>query len=83
MAVKGSVAQEIDLSEFRRKPVSGCGFSRLDIKAEHVATLKAAMQAEDISGSSIHEWLKKRGYQISEESVRKHRKGTCSCLLTN
>jgi len=71
---------EIDLSEFRRKPVSGCGFARLAIHPDHVETLKAAMQADDISGASIHEWLKKRGYAISEDSVRKHRKGVCVCL---
>ena len=74
---------EIDLSEFRRKPVAGCGFARLQIKAEHVDTLRAAMQADDISGASIQEWLKKRGYSISEDSVRKHRKGVCVCLPTN
>jgi len=69
----------VDLSEFRRKPTAGCGFARLVIQPEHLETLKAAMQADDISGSSIHEWLKKRGYAIAEGSVRKHRKGTCAC----
>jgi repressor of nif and glnA expression len=57
----------------------GCGFANLNIKPEHVETLKAAMQADDISGASIHEWLKKRGYHISEEMVRKHRRGVCVC----
>jgi len=71
---------EIDLSEFRRKPTAGCGFARLAIHPDHVETLKAAMQADDISGASIHEWMKKRGYAISEAGVRKHRKGTCACL---
>ena len=83
MPVKKAEPAEIDLSEFRRKPVSGCGFALLKIKADHIEKLKAAMQAPDVSGASIHEWLKKRGYAISEEAVRKHRKGTCVCLPTN
>ena len=70
---------EIDLSEFRRLPLPGCGFARLPIKAAHVETLKAAMQAQDISGSSIREWLQKREYTISADSIRKHRGGTCVC----
>lgn len=74
---------EIDLSEFRRVRKSGCAFANLTIKDEHVDTLKAAMQADDISGGSIHEWLKKRGYSISADSVRNHRRGTCVCLPTN
>ena len=72
-------APEIDLSEFRRMPTAGCGFARLPIKSEHVETLKAAMQAQDISGSSIREWLQKREYMISTDSIRKHRSGTCVC----
>jgi hypothetical protein len=71
--------KEIDLSEFRRKVIPGCGFSHLVIKPEHVEVLKAAMQAEDISGAGIHEWMKHRGYQISEEAIRKHRRGVCVC----
>ena len=80
MVVKKSAEPEIDLSEFRRKPVAGCGFANLKLKPEHVETIKAAMQAPDVSGAGIHQWLKKRGYQISEESVRKHRNGACRCL---
>lgn len=71
---------EIDLSEFRRVRKAGCGFANLAIKDEDVDTLKAAMQADDISGASIHEWMKKRGYSISEDMIRKHRKGVCVCL---
>ena len=72
-------APEIDLSEFRRRPTLGCGFSRLSLKAEHVETLKAAMQSPDISGASIREWLTKRQYMISTDSILKHRNGTCVC----
>ena len=79
MATKQTEHVEVDLSEFRRKPVTGCGFARLPMKAEHVETLKAAMQAQDISGSSIREWLQKRAYTISIDSIRKHRIGTCPC----
>ncbi len=74
-------APEIDLSEFRRLPSVGCGFARLAIKSEHVETLKAAMQADDISGQAIQDWLKKKGYQISTESIRKHRTGRCICPM--
>lgn len=74
-----SKTEPIDLSEFRRKPVAGCGFARLKIAPEHVETLKAAMQEADISGASIHQWLKKRGYVISEDQLRKHRNGVCIC----
>ena len=72
-------APEIDLSEFRRRPTAGCGFARLQIKADHVETLRAAMQSHDISGSSIREWLQKRHYMISTGSILKHRNGTCVC----
>ena len=70
---------EIDLSEFRRIKKPGCGFANLKIKPEHVDVLRAAMQEEEISSAGIHEWMKKRGYSISQEAVRKHRRGVCVC----
>ena len=71
--------KEIDLSEFRRIKKPGCGFANLKLKPEHVEILKAAMQDDEISGDGIREWMKKNGYQISTESIRKHRRGTCVC----
>ena len=70
---------EVDLSEFRRVRQAGCAFSRLAIKPEHVDVLRAAMQADDISGASIHDWLKDHGYQIGKEAIMKHRSGRCLC----
>lgn len=69
----------VDLSEFRRTTKPGCGFGRLTIDDSHADTLKAAMTADDISSASIHEWMKKREYVVSLESIRKHRRGVCSC----
>jgi ribosomal protein L19E len=82
MTAKKTEPVAIDLSEFRRKPVAGCGFARLVIEPDHIDKLKGAMQADDISNESIQEWLKARGYSISEEMVRKHRNGKCRCLPT-
>ena len=73
------VTKDIDLSEFRRIRKAGCPFARLDIKPEHAVNLKGAMQADDISGNAIHEWLKDRHYAIGVDSVRKHREGRCTC----
>jgi hypothetical protein len=72
-------AKKIDLSEFRRIRRAGCNFANLPLKDEHVEVLKAAMQADDISGSGIHEWLKSKGYVIGKESINKHRDGRCVC----
>ena len=74
---------EIDLSEFRRIRKPGCSFANLNIKPDHVETLKAAMQAPDISGASIHEWRKKRGYSIGADTLERHRSGRCTCARTN
>ena len=70
---------EIDLSEFRRIRKPGCNFANLDIKPEHVETLRAAMQAPDISGAGIHDWMKSKDYVIGKEAIIKHRAGRCSC----
>lgn len=70
---------EIDLSEFRRIRKAGCNFAQLDLKPEHVEVLKAAMQAPDISGAGIHDWMKSKGYSIGKETVIKHREGRCAC----
>jgi hypothetical protein len=70
---------EIDLSEFRRVKKAGCNFANLELKPEHVEVLKAAMQAPDISGQSIHDWLKARQYVIGVDTLRKHREGRCAC----
>lgn len=72
-------AKKVDLSEFRRIRKAGCGFANLTIKPEHVDVLKAAMQTDDISHSGIHEWMKAYGYEVSLESVGKHRTGRCVC----
>ena len=74
MAVK-----QPDLSEFRRIKKAGCGFAQINLKPEHVDTVKAAMQAQDISGRAIYEWLQSKGYGVGKESVIKHRAGNCSC----
>jgi hypothetical protein len=71
--------KEIDLSEFRRIRKPGCTFANLKFRPEHVDVLRAAMQSDDISGAGIHEWLKKNGYAIGIESVKKHRAGSCVC----
>lgn len=70
---------KIDLSEFRRIRKAGCNFANLDLKPEHVETLKAAMQAGDISSAGIHDWMKDHGYQIGKETIVKHRNGRCTC----
>ena len=69
----------VDLSEFRRIRKPGCNFANVEIREEHVETLKAAMQAPDISGSGIHDWMKSKGYIIGKEAIIKHRTGRCSC----
>jgi hypothetical protein len=72
-------APVIDLSEFRRIRKPGCAFAQLELKPEHVDVLKAAMQAPDISGAAVWEWLKDKKYVIGKESVLKHREGRCIC----
>lgn len=41
--------------------------------------LLAAMEDPGIYGSTIVKVLKDRGFRIGDDSVRRHRRGACSC----
>jgi len=70
----------IDLSEFRQpaKPAK-CGVKTAIETLNEAETLIAALQAPDITTSSIHQWLRKRGETMAATTVARHRKQDCAC----
>lgn len=71
----------IDLSEFRQSArVPKCGVRSAIETLEEGETLKAALGEPDITTSSIHRWLKKRGVSMSVSIVDRHRKQNCACF---
>lgn len=42
-------------------------------------TLTNLLKDESVTGSAIARVLRGRGYQITEGSLRRHRRGECSC----
>jgi hypothetical protein len=47
--------------------------------AEERAELDEALADPSIEGSTLGKVLKARGYKISDEAVRRHRRGECAC----
>jgi len=70
----------IDLSEFR-KPARAvkCGIKTAIETLDEAETLLAALQAPDITTSSIHQWLRRRGETMAATTVARHRKQDCAC----
>ena len=70
----------VDLSEFR-KPVRvvKCAIKKAIETLDESATLVAALEAQDITTSSIHQWLRKRGENMASTTVARHRKQECAC----
>jgi Fe2+ or Zn2+ uptake regulation protein len=71
--------KEIDLSEFRKIRKAGCQFANLKLDPDHVEVLQTVMKDDEYSAAGIHEWMRKRGYQIGLGSLKSHRNGTCIC----
>ena len=70
----------VDLSEFRQ-PVRAvkCAIKNAIETLDEADTLLAALQAPDITTSSIHQWLRRRGETMAATTVARHRKQDCAC----
>lgn len=71
-----------DLSEFTKesKPHRiGCAVSRLDLSSEQNEKVLAALGEPSITGEAIAKVLRTWGFQISGDTVTRHRSKKCSC----
>jgi TusA-related sulfurtransferase len=70
----------VDLSEFR-KPANAvkCAMKNAIETLDEGETLIAALEAPDITTSSIHLWLRKRGQTMAVSTIARHRKKECGC----
>lgn len=70
----------VDLSEFRQPVrVVKCAIKNAIETLDESATLVAALEAQDITTASIHQWLRKRGETMAATTVARHRKQDCAC----
>jgi len=70
----------IDLSEFRKPTkVVKCAIKTAIETLNEADTLIAALDTPDITTSSIHQWLRRRGESMASTTVARHRKQDCAC----
>lgn len=72
----------IDLSDFEGTTrIRQCKLARIfaDLDEQHQRNLQAALDKESISLERIKVALRGWGYDVSNEMIRKHRNGVCSC----
>ena len=74
-----------DLSEFTRLmsrqpgPKCATGLALKALTPAKRSKLQEALDEPRITGMAIARWLKQNGHQVSDVSVRRHRRGDCSC----
>ena len=70
-----------DIRAAARTPGPRCGIALItgELSEEDRQGLATAYADGTISGSIIGTALRKRGFKISDDSVRRHRTGKCSC----
>lgn len=44
-----------------------------------IASLRAALAAPEVTGSSIFRWLEQRGVPVCVETIKRHRRRECYC----
>jgi len=72
----------VDLSEFQaeqRPHGPRCGVFRLQLEGEQRETFEAAMADESIGDRSISIVLRRWGYPLGDQVIRRHRRGLCAC----
>lgn len=68
------------LSDFEAKlPEKGCPLTRTEFTPQQRVDLDSALAARHISAKIISEVLTEWGYEISNQTVQRHRNQACSC----
>lgn len=69
------------VSENTRTPADGCGIVRIleTMEPEDRSDLEQALANRSIASSAIDRALRKHGYSVSGNMVRRHRRKDCSC----
>lgn len=74
-----------EVSEYQRskKRFSKClaGLIAEKMDAELLADYEEAMADTTIASTSLATVLKRRGIEISDTTISRHRKGVCSCVV--
>lgn len=61
----------------------GVGKSLAALPPEDNARLRLALETPDIQNKAVSAWLKKRGQDVGDQAVSRHRRGECKCQPTS
>ena len=56
-----------------------CSLYEPRLAPEDVGPLRDALNAPEVSASSIWRWLAKKGADVGIDTVKRHRRGECYC----
>ena len=56
-----------------------CALYAPKLNEADLASLRAALGAPEVTGSSIFRWLEQRGVSICVETIKRHRRRECYC----
>jgi hypothetical protein len=56
-----------------------CALYEPRLLPEDAASLRDALNAQEVSTSSIWRWLEKKGADVGIDTVKRHRRGECYC----
>jgi hypothetical protein len=56
-----------------------CALYAPKLSEADLASVRAALGAPEVTGSSIFRWLEQRGVSICVETIKRHRRRECYC----
>lgn len=74
----------VNLEQFRNQVTqTPCVFGRfvVTLQGDDLDSVQAALLEPTITHRGIYTWARGKGYNGSESSAQKHRKGQCLCAL--
>ena len=72
---------EVEAEQGKYRPGLPCSVAAAleSLPKEDAADLQAALESPDVYGTVISRVLKRRGLEISENTIQRHRRGACVC----